>query len=288
MKKWAVGSEQPEIPDFRSVDRLTREHGLRYLEAARRFWFVPEDMRFRAGGGALLFDSGEMTVKTEYIQQTGRRARAEPADEVFARAFSERYGEIAAKYPVFEELFEYAKFVSLARHIKDNGVPLLWFLLANRDLALTETSPGTVDALIKESEYLRYVTIEGGVDLARHTAQESYVIDAAAVEALVAARRGAENSDRQTGSSVTAPTVTFVSQDRDYSVRSSNDVVVGAPAQPGTPAIKQTWHCAPAASRPWSSFGTTIRPVLRAILVPVGTLWCLSGSSRRARRRFRS
>ena len=228
MKKWAVGSEQPEIPDFRSVDRLTREHGLRYLEAARRFWFVPEDMRFRAGGGALLFDSGEMTVKTEYIQQTGRRARAEPADEVFARAFSERYGEIAAKYPVFEELFEYAKFVSLARHIKDNGVPLLWFLLANRDLALTETSPGTVDALIKESEYLRYVTIEGGVDLARHTAQESYVIDAAAVEALVAARRGAENSDRQTGSSVTAPTVTFVSQDRNYSVRSSNDVVVGA------------------------------------------------------------
>src|SRR5271169_3504663 len=67
MKKWAVGSERPDIPKFQSVDRLTKTNGLRYLGAARRFWFVPDNMTFRQSGDALLFESGRMAVKTEYV-----------------------------------------------------------------------------------------------------------------------------------------------------------------------------------------------------------------------------
>ena len=177
MKKWAVGSERPDIPKFQSVDRLTKANGLRYLGAARRFWFVPENMTFRQSGNSLLFESGKMAVKTEYVF-LNKGAQAEPADEAFAKAFTERYDEIALHYPVYQDLFEYAKLVSLARYVKEQGVPLLWFLLANKDLVLTEKAPPeTVKALIKKSEVLEYVTIEGGVDLAKHASQQHYIQD---------------------------------------------------------------------------------------------------------------
>ena len=47
------------------------------------------------------------------------------------------------------ELFEYAKMVSLSKYLKENGVPMLWYL-SNKDMILTEDS-GTVDALARKS-----------------------------------------------------------------------------------------------------------------------------------------
>jgi len=183
MKKWAVGTQKPDIEGFRSVDTLTVQHGLRYLGASRRFWFVPEDMRFKKMGNALLFDSGKMTLKTEYVV-FNKGAKAEPADEEFVRVFTEKYSEIANKYPMYGELFEYAKLVSLAGYLKENGVPMLWFLLANKDMVITEDSPGTVDALAKKSDYCEYITIEGGVDLAFNPKPDTYVLDRDAALAI--------------------------------------------------------------------------------------------------------
>jgi hypothetical protein len=185
MKKWAVGTDKPAIPGFKDVDALSARHGLRLVGASRRFWFVPEAMRFKQGGGLLLFEDGHMTLKTEYrLQDKG--AKAEPADEAFARFFTNHYPAIAAKYPVYQELFEYAKLVSLARYLKEQGVPLLWFLLANRDQVLVEDSPGTVDALAKGSKYFEGLYIEGGVDLGF---QGQYVYDSEAVKAITATGR---------------------------------------------------------------------------------------------------
>jgi len=57
--------------------------------------------------------------------------------------------------------------------------------MANKDLVLTEDSPGTVDALVKQSDYFRGVQIEGGVDLGFDVSRQgNYVFDDETVHAL--------------------------------------------------------------------------------------------------------
>jgi hypothetical protein len=145
-----------------------------------RFWFVPEDMSFKRSDDMLLFDKGRMCVKTEYVFNNVS-GEADPANEEFAKFFTDHYQEIAQRYPVYEELFEYAKMVSLAKYLKESGIPLFWFLMANKDLVITEDSPGTVDALAKGSDYFKNIYIEGGVNLAT---QGNYVYDTQAVKAI--------------------------------------------------------------------------------------------------------
>jgi hypothetical protein len=186
MKKWAVGTEKPDITGFKSPDGFSATMGLNYVGASSRFWFVPQDMTFSRGGNALLFDHGRMTVKTEYIYQD-KKAKAEPSNEAFAKFFTDHYDEISAKYPVYGELFEYSKHVSLAKFLRESGVPLMWFLIANKELMLTEDSPGTVDELAKGSDYWKNIYIKGGVDL---NTQGRYVYDAEAVKAINAALAG--------------------------------------------------------------------------------------------------
>jgi hypothetical protein len=193
MKKWAVGTESPGIDGFKNVDTLESTHGEGYLGASRRFWFIPQDLHFRLSGGALLFQGGRMRLCTEYVLGGGSR-KAEKADEAFAEFFSDHYPEIAAKFPVFAELFEYAKMVYLARYLKDSGVPMSAFLLANKDMVLTEDSPGTVNALVKPSEFREYVTIVGGVDLAPKDEPGRLVID---VEAARAIRQALDSVPRE-------------------------------------------------------------------------------------------
>jgi hypothetical protein len=183
MKKWAVGTERPKVPGFTDVDDLMAKFGFRYVGASRRFWFVPETMRFKRSDDMLLFESGRMTVKTEYVVQD-KGVKAERADEAFAQFFTDRYLAIAAKYPIYKELFEYAKLVALAKYLKEQEIPLSWFLLAYKDLVLTEDSPGTVDALAKGSKHFEGISIQGGVDL---KVQGHYVYDQQAAQALRAA-----------------------------------------------------------------------------------------------------
>lgn len=181
MKEWAVGTSKPDIEGFKNVDELSMIKGIRYLGASRRFWFVPEEMKFQLMGDVLVFESGRMTLKTEYI---GKANQAEPADIAFAKFFTENYDSIASKYPIYADLFDYAKLVSFSRYLEEKNIPLLWFLLANKDLVLTEDSPGTVDAFAKKSDYLEYVWIEGGVELGDKSMIGNYVFDEEATKAL--------------------------------------------------------------------------------------------------------
>ncbi|MEW6601073.1 MAG: hypothetical protein AB1499_08890, partial [Nitrospirota bacterium] len=65
------------------------------------------------------------------------------------------------------------------------GIPMFWFLMANKDLVITEDSPGTVDALAKGSEYYRNLYIMGGVDLGFNVKQEGhYIYDEQAASAI--------------------------------------------------------------------------------------------------------
>ncbi|MBM4162388.1 MAG: hypothetical protein FJ217_14965 [Ignavibacteria bacterium] len=164
-------------------------------------------MKFKTADNMLVFDGGNMTVKTEILGygEPGSRP-ADPHNEAFARFFTEHYAEIAQKYPIYKELDDYGKLVALAKYLKDSGIPLYWFLMANKDLILTEDSPGTVDNLAKKSDYWAGVTIQGGVDMTR---KGQFVFDTTAVKALEEARRKSESHTGQTTPlSSTKPLVT--------------------------------------------------------------------------------
>jgi hypothetical protein len=185
MKQWAVGSARPEIVGFQNPDDIAGRRGVAYVGAGSRFWFVPKDLTFRRAGGALVFDHGQMTVQTEFLFNNSQNLKADPANEQWAAWFTEHYNDVAAKHAVFAELFEYAKLVALAKYLKESGTPLFWFLLANKDLGLTEDSPGTVEALVKSSEHFDGLRIEGGVQL---VSPPQYILDDTARAAIAEAR----------------------------------------------------------------------------------------------------
>lgn len=193
MKKWAIGSEKPNISGFKDVDELMSTSNINYYGASRRFWFVPEDMRFIASNNFLMFDTGRMTLKTEYIFLDNKSEKAEPSDIAFANFFTQNYLEIAKKYKIYKELFDYAKYVALSQYLKRNRIPLLWYLLANKNLIVAENSPGTVKQLVKGSKFFEGMQIIGGVDL--HTSSGNYVYDDKAIDALEKSFRLSSNSN---------------------------------------------------------------------------------------------
>lgn len=232
MKKWAVGTDRPDLPGFRNPDDIAGRRGVMGPEAWSRFWFVPENMRFRKSGNMLLFEDGRITLKTEYLN--GRReANADPANEEWAAEFTASYATVAERYPVYQELFEYAKMVSLAKYLKENGVPMLWYLLANKDMILTEDSPGTVDALAKKSEYFEYVTISGGVDLAATPQPANYVIDAEAAKALQEAFKRHGGKSEEQPSLVSTSNIVFEAANENYTLTPSNNLTLSSSVATG-------------------------------------------------------
>jgi hypothetical protein len=231
MKKWAVGTEKPSIPGFSDVDALMARMPDRAIGAWRRFWFVPEDMEFARAGDALLFKDGRMSVQTEYMF-AGKTGESSAPDRAFAKFFTDHYQEIAKKYPMYAELFDYAKLVALAKYLKQSGIPLSWFLLANKDQILTEDSPSLVDELAKGSEYFRGVQITGGVDL---VSEGRYIYDREAQTAIAKAVANLptatlSRSDTGRGRSpavATAEPFSFDYRDAAYSVVPQHSLTCG-------------------------------------------------------------
>jgi hypothetical protein len=166
-----------------------------------------------------------MTLQTEYILQN-KGVRADPACKAFAKFFTQHYDEIAEKYPIYRELFEYAKYVSLAKYLKKKGIPLLWFLLTNKDLVITEDSPGTVDALAKRSEYWEYITIEGGVDLACKPPSFNYVLDKEAAQAIKEAIELYGESIAKAPSIAPSDAIVFETEDKDLTITPSQTFTI--------------------------------------------------------------
>lgn len=190
MKQWSVGTERADFEDFKNPDKIAAEIGELTL-ASSRFWLVPKDLQFKEASGALLFKDGRMTVQTELLEEV-KGKKVDDANQGFADWFTRRYADIAKKYPLYDDLFEYAKMVALAKYLKQQGVPLYWFLMANKDLVLTEDSPGTVAELAKGSDYFQGIEIRGGVELG---ATGKYVQDEEAMEAVRMLRQNARRWD---------------------------------------------------------------------------------------------
>ncbi len=164
MKQWAIGTHRPDIEEFLSPDDFADIGNKWSLNRASRFWFIPEDLRFKRSGNMLLLSGGRMTLKTEYLDNNPKADKNE-ANERFAKWFTDKYVPVAQRYPIFQKLFDYAQLASLATYLKENRVPMLWFLLANRELILTEKSIDYVDKLVSQSGYKWFVNMHGGVEL---------------------------------------------------------------------------------------------------------------------------
>jgi len=182
MKKWSVGTERADVAGFMNPEDFAEKRGVMHVGAWSRFWFVPDRFKFLKSDDTLLYQEGRMRLRTEYMFVS--KGEKNPENESFADYFTENYWQLAQRYPVLEELFEYARLVSLAKYLKQQKVPLFWYLLANRDLVLTEDSPGTVEGLIKDSVHFKGVQIEGGVDLKAAPSQDNYVFDTEAMRSL--------------------------------------------------------------------------------------------------------
>lgn len=144
MKQWAIGTYRPDIEGFLTSDDFSevmkKQKGKeRITDRPSRFWLVPEGLAFTRSGNMLLLSGGRMTVQTEYLDDNPGKEKNE-ANEAFAQWFTEDYSLISAHYPIFRELFDYAQLVSLGTYLRENRVPMLKFLLANRELIITEKS----------------------------------------------------------------------------------------------------------------------------------------------------
>lgn len=161
MKQWAVGTVRPDIPTFLTPEEL----GTDYAGFGRpsRFWILPENLRFSHADDMLLFESGNMLIETEYLGANPKN-EVNPANEKYAEWFTKNYhGVVSAKYPVYEELFEYAQLTSLGTFLRESRVPMLWFLMANREMLLTEESVKELPRLQLQSNRRWFVSISGGV-----------------------------------------------------------------------------------------------------------------------------
>lgn len=150
MKQWSVGSTRPDIPGFRSPDQLSQAIRKLVVNRWSRFWLIPEQLTFKTGGNMLLLSGGRMTVQTEYLDDNPNGEK-NPANELFAEWFTNNYETISQHYPVYRELFDYAQSTFLGTYLREAHEPMMWFLLANRELILTEHSVKQVDAIISPS-----------------------------------------------------------------------------------------------------------------------------------------
>lgn len=234
MKQLAVGLKTSNAQGFMSPMQIASKNKVVHVGAMSRFWFVPENMQFRQIGNALIFEDGQVSLKTEYLF-SGKDGEGSPENEEFARFFTDHYWEIAEDYPVLFELFEYSKLVSLAHYLKEKQVPLLWFLLSNREMLITEDSPGTVDELIKKSAFSQdTIIVKGGVDLKSQSGHSNYIIDKEAADAIATALANYSPDVSQTEKQF-APTriITFESATDEYSMVPMNDFTLSGSSASG-------------------------------------------------------
>ncbi|MEI6809586.1 MAG: ankyrin repeat domain-containing protein, partial [bacterium] len=164
MKKWATGANAPYVEGYLSADDFAKKIGKRSVNRASRFWILPDNLTFSRAGNMLVLSSGRMMVKTEYIDGLKDGSKNE-ANELFAKWLTDNYNKVAEKYSSYADLFEYAQLTSLATYMRENSIPVLWFLLANRERILTEQSVPDVPAVVRQSSNDWRVQIQGGVEM---------------------------------------------------------------------------------------------------------------------------
>ncbi len=220
MKRWAVGSHDPDIDSFLTPDAIRKMINKKASRRPSRFWLVPDGITFKQSNNMLLLSSGRMTVQTEYLDRNPNGEKNE-VNELFAKWLTDNYEEVSYRYPVFEQLFEYSKLVGISTYLRENQVPMLWFLMANRELIITEKSIDEVDQLNKKSGHEFWVTVHGGVEMQLDkTIQDKsrYQYDASLADAETKIRSDLSDADAKN------KPVVFSANDTTYTVASENNL----------------------------------------------------------------
>lgn len=150
-----------------------------------RMWFVPKEMTLKrhvdpaTGQAAIIWDTSKVALLTESSLEG---VAASPVAAEFVNHFTDHYADFAAmEFPVidpddptgqnlinvkiFERLEDVMQAVSLARFLRDNGIPLdMWWL--NSWTPPTAFSPRSVPtAKVESHENFTRFLIHGGVDI---------------------------------------------------------------------------------------------------------------------------
>jgi YD repeat-containing protein len=164
---------RPNAPDFKDSFQLGAEFASPQANGWSRFWIVPASVKWEtsADGLALWCSEARMAVNTQtMVVQNGRLVDSpgvhRASDEAFAAWFTNHYDDLARQYPVYAELRELAKLVSLAAVLKDR-LPHDEFLRISQTLIPTRSATPTQTPTVRTTKTLgdMQVTILGGVDL---------------------------------------------------------------------------------------------------------------------------
>ena len=94
--------------------------------SSARFWFQPEEIKLvpSPDGKSMVFSEASVELLTESKYLSNGQVFGDPEAEAFAQHFTEHYDEFATEFPIFEELRQLAKIVSIMRWIKENNIPM--------------------------------------------------------------------------------------------------------------------------------------------------------------------
>ncbi len=163
---------RPEIAGFRDqFDLGFRRNWVG--ETWNRFWLVPGEIRWEISpdGRTILCKRASIRVRTQVMEvRNGRLTDAhgsrDRAAEDFADWFTEHYDDLAVEYPVYEELRQLAKLVSLvewlATELPRHQFEALAESLHAEFVETDKTTPALHRSRAKDGQQ---ITIFGGVDL---------------------------------------------------------------------------------------------------------------------------
>lgn len=163
-----------QVPGFKTELDLAMVYGGHERQGSNwhRLWFIPEEITVKQGkdGRSMLFDNASIIVKAEYISKN-KKARTDPAAQVFAQHFSKNYDEFAKEFPVLMELKQLAKIVGIAKWLKKNNLIDGLSGIINypiKEIETPKTTPGiSVSKRSEKDRSIQIISLYGGVDFQR-------------------------------------------------------------------------------------------------------------------------
>ncbi len=142
-------------------------------ESKHRFWIEVNRMRVALGESkwAIAFRESALVVRTEYLGADYlplKNSPSDPAAEAFATHLSQYYDQYANEIPVFREVANLAKLVSLAKWIEYAEIPVDLASLESevQSVETPQTTPAiTVIGDKREGSFTHTVSLYGGVSL---------------------------------------------------------------------------------------------------------------------------
>jgi hypothetical protein len=133
MKKIADGSVSLNVSGFKSMNDMILDDVSKDIQSGKpisiplsvcsRFWFSPGNVDFREDGDIIYINESKVILLTEeeFLTKNGELAgtgKTNPYADIFAKSFSENFDKIDEMKPIFSELENLFRFITLAKLMK--------------------------------------------------------------------------------------------------------------------------------------------------------------------------